>query len=146
VIDLYLLILFVGVAATLALVALDVSKKLKEAITRVTLLETINTSLREANNRLPFGLQESGLHMLIGEMKAPIYKAFAKFRADHSCEVSHYSIAAGNRILETRPFAAGPIAMCDGDDLFVTLETKFPCLNGGESPSSLLDAHSSPSS
>lgn len=71
----------------------------------------------------PHYMQESGLHLLVGEMKSPIYKPFGILNATGSCEVREYSIARGNEIIETNPLPE-PIAMCAGDTLNLFIEVR----------------------
>lgn len=63
----------------------------------------------------------SGLDMIVGEVRVPIYKPFAEIVAPHTLEVRTYTIMRGSEIVETKEFPE-PIHLTLGDVLVVSLD------------------------
>lgn len=95
-------------------------------------IASLRAKLRAAKRRLAEQQRQkptsafapSGLDMLVGEMRSPIYKPVAIFDPCQTCEVNEYTIVRGSDILLTKPL--GPFAMCSGDTLAVHLELAIP--------------------
>jgi hypothetical protein len=68
----------------------------------------------------------SGLEVVVGEIKAPIFKPWAKIVPDRSMEVRDYTILDGNTIVDQKSLP-NSVAMCVGDELNIFFETKMPC-------------------